>query len=384
MKAIVNARLIIENHIVEGKVLLFTEKIIGIVSEIGREVVEVIDAKGAYVSPGFIDIHIHGAGGADVMDATPEALRTISSTLLQTGTTAFLPTTMTMSTEAIDNALQNIKQYAPMLTGAKVLGVHMEGPFLNPDKHGAQDKQYIQAADFALIAPYIDQIKMITIAPEMPEAEAFIRYLSEEYPHIILSIGHSNASFAQSKKSFESGISHATHLFNAMNPFHHREPGIVGAVFDTDVTCDIIADLVHTHPSVLKLAYRVKGDNLMLITDAMRAGCMKNGIYDLGGQKVKVEEGKATLEDGILAGSVLKMNEAVKTMKEVAGMTLAEAVNAVTKIPARKLGLKIGELKEGYAADMVIFDEDLSIMSTMVNGEIRYSMPSPSESIRGA
>jgi len=372
IKAITNAKLIVNNHIVEGESLLFEKKIISISEGMLPTDIEIIDANGAYVSPGFIDIHIHGSGGADVMDATPEALQMISSSLLQTGTTSFLATTMTMSKTAIDNALQNVTNYASRVRGAKIVGVHLEGPFLNPKKHGAQDKRYIQNPDFSLIQPYIDQIKMITVAPEMLGAEAFIRYLSEKYPHIVLSIGHSEADFVQSKESFEWGISHATHLFNAMNPYHHREPGIVGAVFDSDVTCDIIADLIHTHPSVLKLVHQLKKEKLMLITDAMRAGCMKNGSYELGGQEVEVDNGKAVLKDGTLAGSVLKMNEALGNMVKVSGMTHVEAVNAVTKLPAQKLGLRKGILKEGYDADIVIFDEDFSIITTIVDGEIKY------------
>jgi N-acetylglucosamine-6-phosphate deacetylase len=277
-----------------------------------------------------------------------------------------------MPEQAIYAALENVKLTSNEIEGAKILGVHLEGPFLNPEKHGAQDQQYIRDADLALIEPYLEQIRMITIAPEIPGAEEFIRYLSKNHPHIILSIGHSDASFEQSKESFDWGISHATHLFNAMNPYHHRKPGIVGAVFDSAVTCDIIADMVHTHPSVLKLVYQLKQNRLVLITDAMRAGCMKNGHYDLGGQKVTAEEGKAVLQDGTLAGSVLKMNEALRNMTKVSDMTRIEAVNAVTKIPARKLGVQLGDLKAGYAADMVIFDEDFSIITTIVDGEIKY------------
>ena len=372
MKAIVNAKFIVDDRVVKGKQLLFDERIISFTDDVPTRDIEIIDAQGAYVSSGFIDIHIHGSGGADVMDATPEALQTISSVLLKTGTTAFLATTMTMSKEAIGTALQNIKEHSVGLDGAKIIGVHLEGPFLNPEKHGAQDRKYICEPDLALIEPYMEQIRMITIAPEMPGAEAFIRYLSQHHPHIVLSIGHSDASFEQSKESFGWGITHATHLFNAMNPYHHRKPGIVGAVFDSDVSCDIIADLVHTHPSVLKLVHRVKADKLMLITDAMRAGCMKNGEYDLGGRSVTVEGGKAVLNDGTLAGSVLKMNDALKHMVQRGGMTLVEAVNTATKIPARKLGLKKGEFKSGYDADMVIFDENFSIITTIVDGEVKY------------
>jgi len=371
-KAIVNAKLIIGNKIVEGKTLLFDRHIVKITDDVTLDNVESIDAKGNYVSAGFIDLHIHGSGGADVMDATPEALDILSATLLQTGTTSFLATTMTMSTQDIDNALQNIQNHSKHVTGAQILGVHLEGPFINATKHGAQDKAYIQAPNFDLIEHYMDEVKMITLAPEVEGSESFVKDLKKNYPHIILSIGHSEASYEEVKESFTWGVSHVTHLFNAMNPYHHRKPGIIGATFDSDVTCDIIADLMHTHPTTLDLAYKVKKDKLILITDAMRAGCMKCGTYELGGRKVEVADGKALLDDGTLAGSVLKMNEALHNMKKHTSMSLVEVVSAVTKIPAEKLEVKKGELKEGYDADIVIFDENFSIEMTIVAGEVKY------------
>lgn len=372
MKAVINAKIIVKGEVVEGKVLLFDKTIVKITESVCPGTVELIDAKGHYVSAGFIDLHIHGSGGTDVMDATSQALETLSSTLLQTGTTSFLATTMTMSDQAIEQALQNIQDNAAAVTGANILGIHLEGPFINAAKHGAQDKEYVQAPHIGLIKKYMQDIKMITLAPEVEGAEAFIKLLRKEYPHILLSIGHSDASYEESKESFSWGISHATHLFNAMNPYHHRKPGIVGAVFDSDVTCDIIADLVHTHPSVLELVQKVKKEKLILITDAMRAGCMKCGTYDLGGRKVEVEDGKAVLEDGTLAGSVLKMNEALHNMRKHTTMTMIEVVNAVTKIPAQELAVKKGELIEGYDADIVIFDENFSIISTIIAGEVKY------------
>ena len=372
MKAIINAKILLDDQIVEDKVLLFDDKIVNIVEEIDLEDVEVIDAKGAYVSAGFIDLHIHGSGGADVMDATPEALEILSSTLLQTGTTSFLATTMTMSNSDIDKALQNIQLHASKVSGAHILGIHLEGPFINIAKHGAQDKEYVQSPNVSLIENYMQEVKMITLAPEIEGAEDFVKLLTTEYPHIILSIGHSDASYEETQKSFIWGISHATHLFNAMNPYHHRKPGIVGAVFDSDVTCDIIADLVHTHPTTLELVHKVKKEKLILITDAMRAGCMKCGTYDLGGRHVEVNEGRAVLEDGTLAGSVLKINDALSNMRAHTSMSLIEIVNTVTKIPARKLGIHKGELREGYDADIVIFDENFSIISTIVSGEVKF------------
>ena len=305
------------------------------------------------------------------MDATFESLENISTTLLQTGTTSFLATTMTMSTESIDKALQNIKHNAPKVSGAKILGVHLEGPFINASKHGAQDKKYVQKPNIKLIEAYLSEVKMITIAPEVDGAEVFIRYLTNKYPHIILSIGHSNANYEKSRESFSWGVSHATHLFNAMNSYHHREPGIVGAVFDSpDISCDLIADLIHLHPSMLDLTFKIKKENLMLITDAMRAGCMLCGTYDLGGQAVKVENGKATLKDGTLAGSVLRLNDALANMVKHTSMSMVDAVNSVTKAPADKLKVKKGHLKKGYDADIVIFDKDFSIISTIIAGKI--------------
>ncbi|OYY55850.1 MAG: N-acetylglucosamine-6-phosphate deacetylase [Sulfurovum sp. 28-43-6] len=373
MKAIVNAKILHEETILEGCTLFFDNKIVKITDEVTPQNCEVIDAKGAYVSAGFIDLHVHGSGGSDVMDASPAALETISATLLQTGVTSFLATTMTMSNEAIDQALQNVQEHAKGVTGASILGVHLEGPFINVSRHGAQNKAYVQAPTMALIAPYMQEIKMITLAPEIKGAEEFVKQMMSSNPYVVLSVGHSDASYEECKEGFAWGMSHATHLFNAMSPYHHRSPGIVGAVLDSEVTCDIIADLVHTHPSVLQLVYTMKKEKLILITDAMRAGCMKCGSYDLGGQHVEVREGKAVLEDGTLAGSVLKMNEALLNMREHTSMGLLEVVNAATKAPAQKLGIKKGELKVGYDADIVIFDENFSIITTIVMGEIKYA-----------
>ena len=198
MKCIVNAKLIVKDEIVEGKILFFDNKIVKIDDKLDNNILEIIDAKGNYVSAGFIDIHIHGSGGADVMDATFEALETLSTTLVKTGTTSFLATTMTMSSEEIDKALQAVQKFSTSVTGASILGVHLEGPFINIEKHGAQDKLYIQSPNFNLIENYMDIVKMITLAPELEESEEFIKFIVKEYPHIVLSIGHSNATYAQS------------------------------------------------------------------------------------------------------------------------------------------------------------------------------------------
>lgn len=372
MKAIINAKIITDGKILVGYNLLFVQKIITITKELPIWA-EVIDAGGAYLSAGFVDIHIHGSGGADVMDATPESLEIISQTLLQTGTTSFLATTMTMSPLEIDKALLNLQHHKNSVTGAKIVGVHLEGPFINAQKHGAQNPEYIQQPNIEIIASYLEMIKMITLAPEVEGAKAFMAYLQKHYPKIVLSIGHSDATYMQSQQSFKEGITHATHLFNAMNPLHHREPGIVGAVLaNNSISCDVIADLIHIHPVFFNLVYTLKQEQLLLITDAMRAGCMKCGTYSLGGQKVIVKEGEARLEDGTLAGSVLKFNEALKNFYNHSEIKLPELIAMVTTLPAQKLGLEIGELKEDYPADLVLFDEAFRVLKVFLDGELRY------------
>ena len=367
MKAIINAKIITCKEVLEGYNLLYSKKIIRITKELPIWA-KVVDAQGLYLSAGFIDIHIHGSAGFDVMDGTEEALEEISKSILKTGVTSFLATTMTMSQEEITSALLNIQTFNSK-GGAKLLGAHLEGPFINPVKHGAQNSKHIVKPNMELIEPFIDIVKMITLAPEVEGAEEFIRYLKEHHPHILLSIGHSDASYSETVKSFEWGVSHATHIFNAMNPLHHREPAIVGAVLEADeVSCDVIADLIHIHPSFFKLLHRVKRDKLLLITDAMRAGCLQCGLSEIGGQKVRVEEGEARLEDGTLAGSVLKMNEALRNFYKHSEVTLPELLAMVTDIPAQRLGLKSGRLEEGYGADFVLFDEAFSIKSVFIDG----------------
>ena len=368
MRAIVNAKIITHEEVLEGYNLLFSNKIIRISKELPIWA-KVIDAKGLYLSAGFIDIHIHGSNGFDVMDGTEEALREIAKSLLQTGTTSFLATTMTMSQDDIYFALLNVQNFEQN-RGANLLGVHLEGPFINPVKHGAQNPHYIQKPNMELIAPFMDIVKMITLAPEVEGGQEFVRYMKEHYPEVVLSIGHSDASYEESKEIFKWGVSHATHLFNAMNPLHHREPGIVGAVLEADeVSCDVIADLIHIHPSFFKLLHRLKKNELILITDAMRAGCLQCGVSEIGGQKVIVNNGEARLEDGTLAGSVLKLNEALKNFYEHTSIGLPELLNMVTKTPAEKLGLNKGLLKEGYDADLVLFDEEFTIKTLFIDGK---------------
>lgn len=374
MKAIVNGKLVLKDRIIENKVLVFDERIIAIQDDISEfSNLDVIDAKGGYISPGFIEIHMHGAFGYDVMDGTTEALDKISKGLAKSGVTGFLPTTITMEWEKIERALENIKEYSNTNgSGARALGAHLEGPFLNPARKGAHNEKYIIKPDFEKIKDYIDVIKLITIAPEMDCNLDFIK-MASCYKHISLSMGHSDATYEKAMDAIKAGIKSTTHLFNAMSPLNHRNPGVVGAALDSDVYCELIADNIHIHPAAYKIAAAVKGsDKMILVTDSIRASCMKEGVYDLGGQSVIVQDGFARLSNGTLAGSVLRMNEAVRNFKENTGLSLPEVVRMASLNPAALIGLdnEMGSIEIGKRADLVIFDDNVDVLATIIGGEL--------------
>lgn len=383
IKAIVNGKLIMRDRIIHDSVIIFDTKIIDIINKDNflqykkeyKQEIHVIDAKGKYVSPGFIDIHIHGSGGYDTMDATPEALRVISTTIAANGVTAYLPTTMTMDRDSIYKALDAIRDAMSLENeGAKILGAHMEGPFINAKYKGAQKADNIINPDYDVIKDDLDIIKIITLAPEKDENHSFIKKVKSN-SKITLSIGHSDASFDEAMKAIESGITHAAHTFNAMPPLNHRKPGIVGAIFTSNITCELIADLIHVHPAIFKILINVKDkDKMVLITDSMRAGCMKSGNYELGGQKVIVKNGAARLQDGTLAGSVLTLNKAVKNMLNHSDLEIYDVVAMASHVPAKVINMdnKKGSLDVGFDADIVVFNDDIDVFFTIVEGKTVY------------
>ncbi|MGK0466526.1 MAG: N-acetylglucosamine-6-phosphate deacetylase [Clostridium sp.] len=376
LKIIINGKILIKNEVVYGKSLLFDEKILGFVEAEDLEKLlpscdEIIDAKGNFVSPGFIDMHVHGSGGYDVMDGTDVALSTISSALSENGVTGFLPTTMTMSEEKIYAALDNIRIHMKKkINGAKILGAHMEGPFINKKYKGAQKEDFIIKPNFKFVEGYVDVIKLITLAPEEDNKFDFIKETVKK-TNIILSIGHSNAEYEETMEAIKCGISHSTHTFNAMTPLNHRKPGIVGAILNSDIYCELIADGIHVHPAIFNILKKVKGTNrIILITDSMRAGCLRDGVSELGGQKVIVKNNSARLEDGTLAGSILKLNEGVKNFMDNTDIDICEAISLVSINPAKELGLDTvkGSLEVGKYADILILDSDFNIQQTIVEG----------------
>lgn len=386
MKAIINGRFIIPDEtgrftVEGGLALFFDEKIRAIrsaatVSAAEREELEAcIDARGAYVSPDFLNVHIHGCVGADTMDDDPEAIRKMQLFQARTGVTAFLPTTMTYDFPTLGRAFRHVREAMAREEGARVLGCHMEGPFISPAKKGAQAEKNIAKADFAKIAPYQDIVKIITVAPEeLPDGGQFI---ADCHAHgIVVSLGHTAADYATARQAIEEyGAKHITHLFNAMTGLHQRHPGVVGAALDTDANCELIVDNVHIHPAAQRIVYRLKKDHLILITDSLRACGLGDGPSELGGQKVFVKGTLATLEDGTIAGSVLCMNDGLRIFRENTGAPIEEVVTAVTKTPAKELGLygELGSLSAGKNADITIFDDALKIQRTIVAGRDAYS-----------
>lgn len=383
LNAIINGKIVTENEVLENNALIYNDKIIEFreqytANNLLQTCEEVIDAKGNYVCPGFIDVHIHGSGGHDVMDGTEESLSAISSVIAKNGVTGFLPTTMTMSKEKIYAALDNIKNFMKKkeICGAKVLGAHMEGPFINKKYKGAQAEEFIIEPSFSFIKEYVDIIKIVTLAPEMDKDFNFIKEVKEK-TDIVLSIGHSNANYEQAMEAIENGVSHATHTFNAMTPLNHRDPGTVAAILNSEIYCELIADKIHVHPAIFKILESIKGmDKIILITDSMRAGCLHDGISELGGQKVIVKNNSARLEDGTLAGSILRLNEGLKNFINCTGKGICEAVKMVSLNPSKELGIEKqrGSLKIGKYSDIVILDKKFDVKQTIVEGKTVYKI----------
>lgn len=355
----------------------------GRISKIGSGLCEkaeqTIDAseKNLFLLPGYIDIHIHGATGYDTMDGTAEALHKIACFLVKEGVTAFLATTMTQSIESIDKALENVSKFKGKEGEAQLLGVHVEGPFISKRRAGAQPIQHI-------IPPSIDylhhwhglsgrRIRKMTIAPEIEGGFSFIEELGKL--GIIASIGHSDATMGEVEEAVNKGVTQATHLFNQMRPFHHREPGVVGGVLhENRVTVELIVDFVHCHPKAVNLVYRLKGaSTIILITDAIRAKGLGYGSYDLGGQSVQVTKEGAHLSNGALAGSVLSMEQAVKNMHAITKCSLQELVAMSSLNAARQLNLSSkGKVKEGFDADFVLLDKELNVQKTICQGKVVF------------
>ncbi len=378
MKAIINGKVILKDRVVEGVALLYSNVIEGIVpKEEIPEGAEIIDAEGGYVAPGLIDLHIHGYLGKDVCDGEEESIRTIAGGLVANGVTGFLPTTMTVDMKVIRRALEvcrDLKEESKSWQGSTILGCHAEGPFISESKKGAQDPKYILAPDAKFVKEYADIIKIITLAPEEDTKDfAAIREIARD-TDVVVSMGHTSADYETAKSSTAAGVKHVTHLFNVMTPLAHRAPGVVGAAFNTDVSCELIVDTFHVNPCFYDLVWKIKGRKLCFITDCLPAGGLPYGEYTLGGAKIVYRDIVCRLEDGTVAGSVLHLNRGVWNVYTNSTIPLHECVNGASLNPATAIGVadKKGSLEVGKDADIIITDSEFEVKKTIIGGEIRY------------
>lgn len=373
-----HGRLLTPAGIQDNPGLLLQEGRIATLGEPCPPVVERLDARGLLIAPGFIDTHIHGGRQADTMDGTPEALREISRHLAEHGVTAWLPTTVACAPEALDRILTSIAQVqCEGSGGAAVLGAHLESNFLAPRYKGAQPPEYLRPIGdpelLAVLEKHAQTIRLMTLAPELEGAEAFIPDLVAR--GVVVSVGHSDATYDQVLAAVAAGSTRVTHLCNAQRGFHHREPGVLGAGLVCDrLYTEIIADLEHVHPAGLTIAYRCKGDkHLMLVSDAVRGSGLAPGRYELGGHPTLIDGKVARLEDGTIAGSVITLERAVRNMVEAAGVPVEAALRMASEAPAQSLGLTSkGRIAPGLDADLVLLTDTFEVRATLVSGRIVF------------
>ena len=375
-----------DTHLKNGVILVVDGKIeaVGSVGQIKpAQDYKTIAVNGQIVAPGFIDTQTHGGNGYDFMEATPDQISEILAWMASTGVTGVLPT---IATSSLADQLSNIRRIRQVQVqtppGATILGLHLEGPYISREHHGAQPPAYIRDPSIPEIKEAIEAsqntIRIITLAPELPGALDFIRYIAEQ--GIIAAVGHSDADYDQFVAAAQAGLSRATHLFNAMTGLHHRQPGVVGAVLTSDdIYAELILDGEHVHPVAAQVAVRAKGINrLMLVSDATQAAGLQDGSYVRpGNRKIIVKNGTARLELGTLAGSVLTIDRAVQNAVKMLGLKLSEAFAIASRVPAESLGLGTskGRLAPGMDADLVVLSQELEVLLTLVAGRVVYRAP---------
>ncbi|UVI28826.1 N-acetylglucosamine-6-phosphate deacetylase [Paenibacillus spongiae] len=335
-----------------------------------------IDGHGHLLIPGMIDVHIHGAAGHDMMDGTIQSVETVSRECAKSGCTSFLATSVSSSLDDLLRMISSVSRVMGHEPGAQIAGIHIEGPYLNAKRKGMQNERYLRHPDLDEMDMILQKsgslIRMVTLAPELPGGTEMIEYLKSR--GIIISIAHSDATYEEAKHAFRCGASHVTHCFNGMRPIHHRDPGLIVAAFEEEhVSVQAIVDDVHLHPAIVRLMHREKGaDRMVLVTDALQAMGMGDGLYLFGGHEVRVSQGVATLTDGTLASSTVTMNEALaKTVRS--GISLKDAVTMATQTPADLLGLvNKGRIAPGADADFVLMNEAFEVLLTAVKGNVVY------------
>lgn len=377
MKAIINGKIILKDRVLDGAALVYSDVIEGIVpADKIPAGAEIVDAKGGYVAPGLIDLHIHGYLGKDVCDGEEESIRTIAKGLLANGVTGFLPTTMTVDMKVIRKALEvcrTLKEESKTWDGTQIFGCHAEGPFISEKKKGAQDPKYILKPDADFVKEYADIISIISLAPEEDEDFKAISEIRRD-TDVVMSMGHTSADYDTAMTSTAAGIRHATHLFNAMTPLAHRAPGVVTAALNSDVSCELIVDTFHVNPVFYDILWKLKGRKLCFITDCLPAGGLPYGEYTLGGSKIVYRDIVCRLEDGTVAGSVLHLNQGVWNVVSNSNIPLWECVNCSSLNPATVLGIddRKGSIEIGKDADIIITDSEFNVQKTIIGGTTKY------------
>ena len=379
MYALTNCKIYTGNDILIGHAVVIKDHLIKAICPVTElpQGIKAIDLNGANLSPGFIDLQLNGCGGVMFNDAiSSETLEIMHRANLKSGCTSYLPTLITSSDQDMADAIQATRDYHAKYQNHS-LGLHLEGPYLNAKKKGIHNVDYIRPSDnkmIDLICENSDVITKVTLAPEHNSSEHIQRLTQAG---ITVSIGHSDATYSQARKSFESGISFATHLFNAMTPMEGREPGVVGAVYDTpQVYAGIIADGFHVDYANIRIAHKIKGEKLVLVTDATAPAGANMDYFIFVGKKVYYRNGKCVDENGTLGGSALTMIEAVQNTVEHVGIALDEALRMATLYPARAIGVdeQLGLIKQGLVANLTIFDRDFNVQATVVNGQYEQNL----------
>jgi N-acetylglucosamine-6-phosphate deacetylase len=363
---------------VDHSLIIDGEKITDVVlsSSASSAAGEIVDVNELFIVPGFIDVHVHGAVGFDTMDGTAEAIRAMGDYFARHGVTAFLPTTVTASIEDTKSAVRNVTNTPLSSTGARHVGIHLEGPYLSREFRGAQPPQHLRAADPNEYEAWFEsgQVRLITVAPEVEGVPDLIR--AGKQAGVEFALGHTSATYEQVLTAVAHGLRQATHTFNGMPGLNHRSPGALGAVLSDDrIWAQIIVDGVHVHPAIVKLLINAKGFNrTVIITDAIRATGMPDGDYALGDQMVHVKDGIARTDAGGLAGSTLTMDQALRNVMEFADLSLAEALPMLTRVPAASIGVENhkGSIAPGFDADIVVLDRSYQIRMTIVGGKVVY------------
>lgn len=377
-----NGRIVLKNKLVNGSISIFDGKIEKIFENNfdldEKDFDEIINLNQKYLGPAFVDVHTHGADGADAMDVSEEALRKISKYLAKEGTANFLATTLTSTKEILKNVLGIVAKLQDKdIDGANIFGVHMEGPYFSVEYKGAQNEKYMKPAGIKELDEYLSVkeglVKLFSISPHNQENLEAIKYLSDR--GVVASVGHSAAKYEDVIKAVNYGLTHATHTYNAMKGFTHREPGVVGAVFNSDeIMAEIIFDKFHVHPEAVRTLIKIKGvDKVVCVTDSMSATGLPEGKYKLGELDVNVKDGQARLAmNDALAGSVLRMDGAFRNLIEL-GYSITDVFKMTSTNAAKEFKLNSGEIKVGKDADIVIMDKDYNVCMTFVKGKVKFS-----------